>query len=689
MTKKFTYCGICLAACGMEVEVENDRIVSLRGDPEHPLSRGFLCSKGTACLDMTTDPLRILHPYRREGSAWRRISWDEAYAEISQRLGEIISKYGPNSVGMYFGAGTATSSVKPVVAGAFLEELGSDRMYNVLTLEFTNRYLVMEEMYGHQSMVTQPDLEQTQCLLVFGSNPLVSLDHPGIVSSLKAFKKRGAKLIVVDPRRTETAEMADIHAAVIPGTDLFMLLAMYSHIFENDLHDPQFLREHCVNHEALEGLEKPTPEAAAAICGVPAEKIRRIAEEFAKAESACAIAKLGIHTSRNCTVTYWLIEALNAVTGNVDRPGSLIFNPGAIDLTKVTDPPEQRKAHRSKIGKYPHIMGAYPASVLSKEMTMDGPDRIRALIVEGGDPSLSFPNAREFDEAVEELDLLVTIDFYMNETSQKADYVLPVANFFEKDDIYLTFPDHLPYPFAQWSHKLVDPPGEARAEWEILGDLSRRMKQEEKTEGSFEPKKTFGMMLPALGNIDFQKLMDSPHGLKLGDMEFGAALKRISTPSGKINVAPTDFVAEVRKVSPLQKRSEQFPLLLITGERTPHTKTTNFRSARHLTARQSGAFLRISSEDAAAMSISDGDMVEVSTRSGSAEVPAKVTDDIRRGVVSMPHGWGRKLFHPETRTEVELQGASDNLLTDNAELDAFTGMPIYNSIPCSVRRAAG
>ena len=304
---------------------------------------------------------------------------------------------------------------------------------------------------------------------------------------------------------------------------------------------------------------------------------------------------------------------------------------------------------------------------------MDGPDRIRALIVEGGDPSLSFPNARKFDEAAEKLDLLVTIDFYMNETSQKADYVLPVANFFEKDDIYLTFPDHFPYPFAQWSHKVVDPPGEAKAEWEILGDLSRSMKQEPKTEDSFEPKKIFGMCSRRLGTVDFQELMDSPHGLKLGDIEFGAALKRISTPSGKVDVAPADFVAALQKVSPPEKSSEQFPLLLLTGERTPHTKTTNFRSARRLLARQSGTFLRISSEDAAAMSISDGDMVEVSTRSGSAEVPAKVTTDIRPGVVSMPHGWGRKLFHPETQTDVELQGVSDNLLTDDARTRRLDG----------------
>jgi len=687
MTKKYTYCGICLAACGMEVELENDRIVSIRGDSRHPLTRGFLCEKGAACREMTTDPLRILHPYKREGSDWRRIAWDAAYAEISKKLREIISRHGPNSVGMYFGAGTATSTVKPVVARGFLKELGSDRMYNVLTLEFTNRHLVSEKMYGHQFTVTQPDLERTRCLLVFGSNPLVSLDHPGIVASLKAFKKRGARLFVVDPRRTETARMADIHVDVIPGTDLFLLLAMYSHIFENDLDDAEFLREHCVNHEALRGLAMPTPEAAATICGVPAEVIRRIAEEFAKAESACAVAKLGIHTSRNGTLTYWLIEALNAVTGNVDGPGGLLFNPGAVDLTRITDGPEERKAHASRVGSFPYLTGAYPASVLAREMTMDGPDRIRALIVEGGDPSLSFPNARRFDEAARGLDLLVTIDFYMNETSQIADYVLPAASFLEKDDIYLTFPDHLPYPFAQWSHKIVDPPGEARAEWEILGGLSRSMKAQTPEQESFEPKRTFGMMLPALGNIDFQELLDSPHGLKLGDLEFGAALGRITTASGKVDVAPADFVAALEKIDPPGRRPEQFPLLLITGERTPHTKTTNFRSASRLVSRQSGTYLRISSKDAAALSVSDGDMVEVSTRSGSAAVPARITGDIRPGVVSMPHGWGRRLFHPESRTEVELKGVSDNTLTDDVELDALTGMPIYNSIPCSVRKA--
>jgi anaerobic selenocysteine-containing dehydrogenase len=689
MTTRFTHCGICLAACGMQLEVEENRIVSLGGDPQHPLSRGYLCEKGTACHDMATDPLRILHPYEREGGSWSRISWGEAYAGISEKLRSIISEHGPDSVGMYYGAGTATSTINVMASNGFLHGLGSDRMYNVLTLEFTNRYLVMEQMYGHQFMVTQPDLERTQCLLIFGSNPLVSLDHPGITASLKAFKKRGARLIVVDPRTSETARMADIHADVIPGTDLFMLLAMYSHILRNDLHDSQFLREHCVNHGALELLPTLTLEEAEGICGVPAHQIRRIAEEFAEAESACAVAKLGIHTSRNCTLTYWLVEALNAITGNVDRPGGLIFNPGVLDLTKVTDSPEQRKTHESKVGSYPYLTGAYPASVLAREILMDGPDRIRALIVNAGNPSLSIPNSREFDRAVERLDLLVCIDAYMNETSQKADYVLPAANFFEKDDLYISFPDHHPHPFAQWSHQVLDPPAEARPEWEILHGLSQSTQQAPPAEAAFEPKKFFGMALGAMSTVTLEELLENPHGLKAGDIEFGAALKRMATPSGKLDVAPADFVTALREVSPPEKSSEKFPLILLTGERTPYAKTTNYRGLKRLTAMQSGTFLRVSPEDASRLGVADGDTVEVSTRSGSTtELPAKVASDIRPGVVSMPHGWGRKLFHPDTPAAVELQGVNDNLLTDDVELDILTGMPIYNSIPCSVRKTA-
>jgi anaerobic selenocysteine-containing dehydrogenase len=424
---------------------------------------------------MVLDSLRVLHPYERIGDRWQQISWDEAIEKISGRLREIIGRNGAQSVGLYYGAGTPTSSMNYVMADSFLRSLGSDRMYNVLTLEFTNRYLVMEKMYGSQFRVTQPDIEHTQCLLIFGSNPLVSLDHPGITQSLKELKGRGGKLIVIDPRQTETARIADIHVQILPGSDLFLLQGIYSHLFRSGLYDKEFLNRHCLGWEFFESWKNLSIAEIENVCGVSAGTVVKIAEEFAGAESACAICKLGINTSRHGTLTYWLIEALNAVTGNLDRPGGLMFNPGILDLDLLSRLAVGRKRRKSSVGNFPYLTGSYPASVLPDEILCDSPEKVRALIVDAGDPALVFPNAHKFAEAAKELELLVSIDIYMNETAQLADFVLPAANFLEKDDLYVTFPDHYPYPFAQWSHKIVEPPGEARAEWEIFLMLSRAM----------------------------------------------------------------------------------------------------------------------------------------------------------------------------------------------------------------------
>jgi formate dehydrogenase len=708
MAKKYTHCDICLAACGMEVEVEDNRIVSLRGDKDHPLTRGFLCPKGAACHELVTDPLRLRHPYERLGKAWKRISWSEAYGKIASRLTELKAAHGPDSIAMYYGGGNATSSVNYMVADGFLRALGSDRMYNVLTLEFTNRYLVMEKMYGRQFSVTQPDIDGTDCLLVFGSNPMVSLDHPGIVASLKDLKTRGAKLIVVDPRRTETARMADLHVDILPGTDLFMLLAIHAHIFGKGLHDDEFLNRHCVGKTDLQQLSQMSPDTAAGICGVPAEMITRVANEFATAPTAAAVCKLGIDTSLSCTLTYWLVEALNAVTGNVDKPGGLIFNPNILNLDLLSKLSAGWKKRRSRIGGFPYLTNSYPASELSREILMDSPDRIRALIVDAGDPALLFPDSARFEEAAQRLDLLVSLDIYINETAQKADFVLPAANFFEKDDLFVLFPDHRPYPFAQWKHKVVDPPDEVKPEWRVFHELSRHMQipilnqwpMEYLFRGgellgkmlgtpnrfAFNPKNYFRLLLSAMGKVKLGKLMKNPHGVKAADIRFGAALKRMATRSKKIDVAPGGFAEALKQVAHPQSRSEDFPFLLITGERSPHTKNTHLRGVKGLTKKHSGNAIRISAEDAASASIDDGDWVKVSTSRGAISVPASVTDDIRPGVVSLQHGWGRRLFHPETQPTAEEQGINANLLVDDENLDPLSGMPIFNAIPCAIRR---
>jgi anaerobic selenocysteine-containing dehydrogenase len=702
---RYTNCGICLSACGLEVEVENNQVVSVRGDKRHPLSRGFLCVKGRSLNDFNDDKLRVTSPYARKGDVWSRVSWDQAYAEIAERLEGIVDRYGPRSVAMYYGAGNPLSSINIQTAMGFLRALGSDRMYNVLTVEFTNRYYAMEKMYGKQYRVSQPDLENTAYLLILGSNPLASLDYPGITAAIKGLRGRNARMVVVDPRETETAKVADVHVSIKPGTDLFFLQAMLHHIFTNKLQDEEFLRRHTINHEFFRKFDFATPEEAESICGVPAKLIEKIAEEFATADSANAVCKLGILTSLNSTLTYWLVEALNSVTGNVDKPGGLIFNPGVFNIDTLLWLGTMGKRPRSFLGGYPYLTGSFPASELPREILMHNSNRVRALIVDAGNPALIFPNSKRTDEALETLELLISIDIYMNETAQRADYFLPAANFLEKDDLYVTFPDHQPFPFAQWTPAILEPAGESKAEWEIFKDLSRVMglpimnnlaidvlfkagelvgrKLGDPNRFSFKPENYFRVLSTGLGRFSFSKLLSSSHGLKAGDIVFGEALKRF----GKIDLAPQEFVRQLRTAVAPVAATDDFPLTLITGERTLEAKCTNLRGVKSLIARQAGNCLRIHPEDAALYGIEDGGLVTIATSTGSVVIRARVGPEIRKGVVSMGSGWGRQLFHPEI-DHIENQGANANELTDDNNLDAIVGMPVYNAIPCSVRAFA-
>lgn len=700
---RYTNCGICLSACGMEVDIENNSIVGLRGDRKHPLSRGFLCVKGKSMAGYQNDPLRVTSPYVRQGEKWKRIPWARAYGEIVERLNGIVDRYGPGSVAMYYGAGNPLSSMNIQSAMGFLRALGSNRLYNVLTVEFTNRYYVMEKMYGKQYRVSQPDIEHTDYLLIFGSNPLASLDNPGITAAIKGLRKRGAKLVVVDPRRTETARLADTYVEIKPGTDLFMLQAMLQHIFANGLQDDRFLLEHTCNHLFFKRFPLATPRDAESACGVPASLIEEIAEGFSAAESACAVGKLGILTSLNSTLTYWLVEALNSVTGNIDKLGGLIFNPGVFDIDMLLWIATMGKRPKSYFGGYPYLTASYPASELPREILTKNADRVRALFVDAGNPALIFPNSSRTREALERLELLVSIDIYMNETAQQADYFLPAAHFFEKEDIYITFPDHQPSPFVQWTPKILEPRGESKAEWEIFQDLSQALGLPvmnnlgvhwlfkagellgkllgEPTRFSFTPKNYFHFLSLLLGRFDFSQLMSSPHGLKAGDIVFGDALRRFR----KIDIAPEEFSDELAKVELPVICTDEFPLVLISGERSLESKCTNLRGIKSLLDKQNGNFLRIHPDDATGLGVGDGETVSLSTRNGSISIEVRVTEDIRRGVVSMASGWGRRLLHPEVEG-VESQGANANELTDDVALDRIVGMPVYNAIPCAVRR---
>jgi len=703
---KYTNCGICLAACGMEVIIENNRVIEIKGDRDHPLSKGYLCPKGRAMAQYQSDALRVNHPYEKVNGQWKKIGWDEAYEKIGKRLKPIIEKHGPRSVAMYYGAGTPLSSLNVSSATGFIRALGSNRIYNVLTLEFTNRYYVLEKIFGKQYRVTQPDIQHTDCLLIFGHNPLVSLDHPGITDEILGLSKRGAKMIVVDPRLTETAKIADKHISIIPGTDLFLLEGMIHHIMTRKLFDAEFLKRHTTRSEFFRQNSFRTPKEAAELCGVPAETIVETAETFAKAKSAAAIGKLGVHVSPNCTLTYWLLEALNALTGNIDKKGGLLFNPGIFNMDTLIWIVTHGKRPRSFFGNHPYLTGSFPASELPREILMDSADRVHALFVDAGNPAIVFPNSKRSAKALRNLDLLVCVDFYMNETAQEADFFLPATHFFEADDLYITFPEHQPYPFAQWTPKLIEPPGEAKAPWDIFRNLSRTMnvpflndpflnalfKFGESIEKWFKkpgkltptPENYYRILSFLLGKFRFSKLMSSPHGLKAGEIRFGKAIKKM----GKIDLSPKEFVDAFRKVEVPVTSTIDYPFTLISNERLMRSKCTNLRGLSALTSKVKDNFIRIHPQDAESAKIEDGKNVRVETKNGAVVVRAKIDFKIRQGVVSIPPGWGRDLMHPDKEGAVTV-GANANLLTDDENLDSLTGMPRYNAIPCSLKSYRG
>ena len=688
---KYTNCNICLAACGMEVVTENNRVVKIIGDKDHPLSKGYLCIKGKSMAEYRSDELRVTSPYEKVNGEWKRIGWEEAFQKIAARLKPIIEKHGPRSTAMYFGGGIPLSTAAPGAAASFLKGLGSDRFYNVLTLEFTNRYLALQKMYGAQFRVSQPDIPKTACFLVFGHNPLVSLDHPGIKEEIRGLSKREAKMIVVDPRVTETAKLADTHIQIEPGKDLFLLEGMIHHIMAKKLYDAEFLEKQTVNSEFFHQYTFRTPEEAAKLCGVPAESIIQIAEDFAKAKTASAVCKLGVNVSPNSTITYWLVEVLNSLTGNVDREGGLIFNPGLIDLDQKLALALGEKLPTSYFCKAPYLTGAFPASELPREILMDNEDKVRALFVSGGDPSIVFPNSTRTSKAMKALDLLVSVDYYMNETAQEADFFLPTTHFLEQEDLFTMFPEHQPYPFGLLAPKIIEPPENVKNQWDIyielcgamgipflIGDLLK-MFAPSPEEAQPTVENYFKLLGTVLGKYKLEDLKSAPHGLKIDDIRFGEFLEKV----GKIDVAPPEFVEEFKNAEVPVTATAEYPLTLISNERIMQSKTTTLRGVSMLTSKVSENYAKIHPEDGDALGITDGKKMQVETKNGSVVVRAKIDPNIRKGVVSILPGWGRVLFHPDKEEKVVV-GANANVLTDDENLDSLSGMPIYNAIPCNV-----
>jgi anaerobic selenocysteine-containing dehydrogenase len=707
MAERVTFCRICEPLCGMVATVEGERIAKLRPDPDHPLSRGYACPKGIAMQEVQNDPDRVVHPLRRRPDGeFERVSWDEALENIGTRLRRLLDERGPGAVGWYFGNPGAFSYSHTLWAKGFLDAIGSPHYYSAGSQDVNNRFAASALLYGSPLVVPIPDLRRTELLLMVGANPLVShgsvLSAPRIREQLQEIER----VVVVDPRRSETARRFE-HLPVRPDSDAWLLLSLIGVIFEEGLADRAFLSRCTEGAEQFERVARAhPPEVTEARTGVPAERARELARAFGSAASAAAYGRTGSCLGRFGTVVAFLLDALNAVTGNLDRPGGAVFGrpPVALDDVGERIGLATYGKVRSRIGGFPDVIGNLPASLLPREIERPGELQIRAIFVSAGNPVLSVPDGGALERALRTLDLFVSLDFYVNETNRQADYVLPATTLYERDDVPLAFLGFFTQPFIQTTDAVVPPPGEARQEWEIIDAISRRigvapyslpaLRRLARLGLRVTPQRLVDLLIRTgprgdlfglrRSGLSLKKLRRYPHGLVLDEhVATGVLRRKLRTPGKRVRLNPPEIAGELARMGDTNGVDPNFPLLLI-GLRELRSHNSWMHNAPLLMRGGRVHALRVHPTDASALGLEDGCRAALESKSGAIEVPVTVTDEMSPGTVALPHGWGHR---GGWRLANEHAGANVNLLSSAApeDLERLAGMAHLNGIPVRLR----
>ncbi|MFC8044101.1 molybdopterin-dependent oxidoreductase [Nocardia sp. NPDC057353] len=713
-----TFCRICEPLCGMIATVEDGRLTALRPDREHPLSSGFACQKGIAFTEVVNDPDRVTTPLRRGPDGFEEVSWDEAMADIADRLTRVLRAHGSGAVGWYMGNPAAFSYSHLMGVIAFIKGIGRQSHYfTASTQDTSSRLLASQFLYGSPLAVPIPDLNRTDLLVVMGANPLVShgsfLTAPRIKDRLRDITARGGRVVVIDPRRTETAA-AHEWLGIVPDTDAFLLLSLLQVMFA----DGDRSRSTARGLDWLREQAAPfTPEVTAERSGIAPDRVRALARALAGNPRAAVYGRFGTCVGQYGTLTNYLIDAVNLVAGNLDTPGGSVFStlgiPGQRWAMLVMGALLRRayRRKRGRIGGFGSVIGAEPAALMAKEITTPGPRRIRALFVSAGNPVLSVPNGDELEAATEQLDLMVGLDFYRTETAARCDYLLPVTTMYERDDFALTFQQFQATPFRQVTEAVLEPPGSARTEWEIIDDLMRRMSRRTPVFAvlagvrtalrlagrRFHPRPVAdliirlsqgGARLRRTG-LTFDRLSgEHPHGVVLApELETGVLDQVLAYPDRRVHLRHEEIGREIAALRHGQG-PERYPLRLI-GMREPRSENSWMHNApllRRGADRPHRAVMHRA--DAAELGIADGALVRVRSATGAIELPVELTTDIVRGAVAIPHGYG----HRGTggwRLANRVGGVNVNLLmsSEPGDIEALAGMSRLTGVPIAVSNA--
>ena len=686
--------------CGLQVSIEGSRVTSIRGDPDDPLSRGAICPKAVALRDLHEDRDRLTRPLKRVGQRFEEIPWKQAFDEVAERLAEIRSHHGRHAVATYFGNPLVHNTGGLLYGVFFARSLRTRNKFSATSLDQLPHMLAAWSMFGHQLLLPIPDLDRTQRVLIIGANPAVSngslMSAPGVRGRLKAVQRRGGRLVVVDPRRTETAELADEHFFIRPGSDALWLFALVRCIFEES--EPRLgrLADRTRRLDEARRLALPfTPERVEPLTGIPAATTRRIALEWLTTPKALVYGRIGICTQAFGGLSAWLINLLNLLIGALDEVGGTMFTHPAIDTLWVasrlgrTGSFERR---RTRVRNLPEFGGEMPTAALAEEIETAGPEQIRALVSAAGNPVLSAPQGARLEVALERLEFMVSIDPYLNETTRHAHYILPPVSPLERDHYDLVFHALAVRNTAKFTPAVFKAPAHAREDWQIFLELTRRLeaslnapwasRMTTRILGALGPRRLLDLGL-RMGphRLSLAKLRKSPSGLDLGPLERRLP-ERLFTPDGMIDAAPEAIIKDVPR---LEKELSEPPQglgdLLLIGRRELRSNNSWMHNAPTLTKGRPRCTLRMHPIDADRRGIDPGQSVDLRSKAGSISVPVEITDELMPGVVSLPHGYG----HGRQRTRLgvanQSPGASINDVTEDGRVDLLTGNAAFSGVP--------
>lgn len=693
-------CHLCEAICGLEIRTQGKEILSIKGDKKDPFSQGYICPKATAIADIHNDPDRLRKPMHRIGNEWAEIEWDDAIDIVASRLVEIQTRYSDDAVAFYAG-NPGVHNYGNITHGSQLRKVLKTRNhFSATSLDQLPHHLAAYTMFGHQFFIPVPDVDRTQHMVIMGGNPLASngslMTMPNAPKRLKALQKRGGKLIVIDPRRTETAELADEHHFIRPGSDAWLLMAIIQTLFaENLIQDSGLLEVSDGLDEIKTAAKDFTPAVAATQTGISETIIKTFARELASTDKAVLYGRMGVSVQEFGALCQWAIQVINLLIGAVDQEGgAMLTSPAFASVRKGTPAAGHYNRFQSRVSGLPEFAGELPAAALAEEISTPGEGQIKALISIAGNPLISSVNSQQLENAFGELEFYVAFDFYINATTRHADIILPPTSPLEHDHYDIAFHRLAVRDTTRYNPAVFEPQENSMHDWQVFNAVTKRISEIRGL--AYRPlpapdvivdmgikEDIYGEQQNEEFSLSLDKIKSAPHGIDLGPLKSGIK-DRIANESGRINLAPQIYLNDLPRLLASQQKDHS---LLLIGRRHIRSNNSWMHNYHRLVKGPIRWQLMMHPDDLQVHGVKDGDNVTIESRVGKVTTTVLATDEVMPGVVSLPHGWGHQLEGVKMRIATEQKGVNCNILTDDKFIDKLSGNAALNGVPVSVTAA--